>query len=90
MSEWQDIESAPRDGTPVDLWSTAGVRLTDVRWLRGAQADPERCGPGGIWEHLAMDGWRLPDQTREGCGCLAEECLSHWMPLPAPPNRPTP
>jgi len=29
---WKQIETAPRDGTPVDLWNTAGFRETEVWW----------------------------------------------------------
>jgi len=32
MSDWQIIETAPRDGTPVDLWHRAGGRMTEVWW----------------------------------------------------------
>lgn len=30
--EWKPIETAPRDGTPVDLWNKAGFREVDVWW----------------------------------------------------------
>jgi hypothetical protein len=33
--EWQPIESAPKDGTPVDIWC-AGFRYTDAYWGRVA------------------------------------------------------
>ena len=43
MSNWQPIETAPRDGTEVDIWvreylgwgkvSDKGHRITNVRWM---------------------------------------------------------
>lgn len=33
MSKWQPIETAPRDGTVVDLWYR-GERITDYRWVQ--------------------------------------------------------
>jgi hypothetical protein len=53
---WRPIETAPKDGTVVDMWTKKGTRITNVQWRLAADVDPERCGPGGIWEHLAMDG----------------------------------
>lgn len=85
---WLPIESAPRDGTVVDLWSRlSGHRVANVQWLHGSKRDPERCGPGGVWEHLAAEGW-APVNSKEGCGSFTEEQFTHWMPLPAAPAQP--
>lgn len=32
MSDWQPIETAPKDGTVIDLWSRDFGRLTDEWW----------------------------------------------------------
>lgn len=87
LSEWQPIETVPKDGTPVDLWSALG-RHVNMRWLTGAEVGPEDYGPGGKHEHLAMTGWRSPAMMTpaDGNGILNEEQFTHWMPLPAPPD----
>ena len=32
MSDWKPIETAPKDGTVIDLWHKNGFRITDVWW----------------------------------------------------------
>lgn len=32
MSQWESIETAPRDGRPVDLWHVMGFRMTETWW----------------------------------------------------------
>ena len=39
--DWQPIETAPKDGTPVDLWHIDQFRITDIWWDSG---EDEWCG----------------------------------------------
>jgi len=71
MSEWQPIETAPKDGT----WVLACMpsRNPGGYWAcrAGYVYGPElaRCSPDA---RSGKDGWRAP--------------YTHWMPLPAPPD----
>jgi hypothetical protein len=45
LVEWQPIETAPRDGTPVDLWHKDGFRVTEQWWEKS----------DSTWSGLAYD-----------------------------------
>jgi hypothetical protein len=82
MSEWQPIETAPKDGTPIFI--TAPYWLEDgkfrgalpiaVRWTTNAES-------GANWEGGGW--WTLPDLSAVVSN--AGRC-THWMPLPFPPT----
>lgn len=83
--EWQGIESAPRDGTYVDLWID-GRRWADCYW-----GFPEHCcGEAGQYcdsdWHSLGPGWvestfNLPIDA-------VEQEPTHWRHLPVPPTAP--
>jgi hypothetical protein len=74
MSEWQDISTAPKDGTPVLLWGQQEGRSPFVgRWQDAGWGEFEWC------EHTT---------GLEACGPAHEPV--YWMPLPAPPTKETP
>lgn len=92
--DWQPIETAPRDGTVIDLWTVsetgAGLRYPDAHWSN----EREHIFPGQYLE----PGWRSPytgwdcqcggveeDPWSERDGTLRFEKATHWMPLPNPP-----
>lgn len=80
---WQPIETAPRDGTVIDLWHDELGRTPDCKW-----GLPEHCcGEAGQycdseWHSLKED-W-VSTTFNEMLDDLA---YTHWMPLPAPPKE---
>lgn len=69
---WKTIETAPKDGTIVDLWmcgprSPDGYREADCWYAHGQW-----------WNSFGRDGDCAP-------GWMAGDIPTHWMPLPAPP-----
>lgn len=66
---WEHIDSAPKDGTIIDVLSIDGERFTDVHW----NADKQD------WLHWWLDSWGAPGW------CRVDVRLAHWMPLPANP-----
>lgn len=79
-SGWEPIETAPRDGTVIDLWmvlsdgrGTRGHREADCRWDQAEDA------PFG-W---MQTDWEGDSAYVEGIAVKA----THWRPLPPPPSR---
>ena len=77
MSEWQDIESAPKDGTEIDIWLRNGERWTNVWWAKKK----------GFRDY---SGYRVPDcegwfYNHDDASYLIDGEPTHWMPLPAAP-----
>ncbi|CAB4145767.1 hypothetical protein UFOVP1204_66 [uncultured Caudovirales phage] len=90
---WQPIETAPKDGTPVLLWLDPPLHSNDCwSWI-----------PFG--EICVVTGWTTDTEYRDGsyewnCGFCRESSAdsygytfplqidvtpTHWMPLPTPP-----
>lgn len=78
--DWEPIETAPRDGTPIDMWTVRNTRVSNVRWITAAMVNP-KYAKGGDWEHLALDGWR--HSTRDD-GALVPEQFTHWRHITGP------
>ena len=77
MSEWQPIETAPKDGTIIDVWLGEADR-SDVEFYctTGTRRSAGWCFKNGKFRPLgglepAMPVFVIP---------------THWMPLPDPPQ----
>jgi hypothetical protein len=78
MSEWQDISTAPKDGSSVlcyiplqTMSKPNGSRVLVLRWDDGEYT---KMGPQWLTDVYAF----VPFSP------------THWMPLPAPPTKETP
>lgn len=73
--QWQPIESAPKDGTVIDLWCRAP----------GLSA-----GPARVPDCWYSDGrwWRYDNEHGDDQCRSRVHNATHWMPLPAPPAPP--
>ena len=73
MSDWQPIETAPRDGTPF------------LAWAKGFLQD--ELGPTEDWvpSRALVTEWRAFAFRCAETGNTFE--FTHWMPLPPPPEQ---
>lgn len=85
-SKWKSIETAPKDGTVIDIWVAGlheGVRVPNAYWSdEGFSHGPMRTDgePGWAAENMGYDGCDgYADDPDEGVLAI------HWMPLPTPP-----
>lgn len=81
MSEWQPIDTAPKDGTTVllfrrlDPWNVIGYgRWISTKWRLKDGTTP-------------IEGW-LSYGFDDPPGNLGLGGPTHWMPLPEPPKEP--
>lgn len=82
MSEWQNIKTAPKDGTLIDLWHKEFGRASDHYWGLPSHS----CGEAGSYcdsdWHSLRAGWVDATFNEPSWG---SGDFSHWMPLPKPP-----
>jgi len=83
-NEWQDISTAPRDGTSIDLWHKEYGRQTDHYWGMPSH----ECGEMGQYcdsdWHRAEMGW--VDATFNEFA-FDPDGFTHFMHLPNPPKQ---
>jgi hypothetical protein len=71
--KWEPIETAPKDGTLIDVW-VSEERVTDVRWMIMRQVEGWYC-------------WATNEHGESRLILVEKEhgTPTHWMPLPPPP-----
>lgn len=75
MSEWRPIETAPKDGTLVDLWSaTYNARLPDCKF------EQEEWDEQGHW-------YQAYSENPSCSHYVSDDALTHWMPRPPAPSN---
>jgi hypothetical protein len=70
VSEWQPIETAPKDGTSILVW---GV-------VEEGDGTPECAVVSGGWKRKNVRYYLIPWPQED-----LTMCATHWMPLPEPP-----
>jgi len=80
-ADWRSMDSAPRDGTDIDVWVEGEFprRLTNVSWREPSDSE--------WWVH-GGDTIETPDATwHDVFGPLGQDDQpTAWMPLPSPPQ----
>ena len=81
---WRDMESAPKDGTVIDVWRSEGGRET-VFWGYPSHS----CGEMGSycdsdWHAIRTPGWVCVAFNEFVGG--NHNPFTHWQPRPAPPG----
>jgi hypothetical protein len=90
MTEWKTIDTAPKDGSWIELWrgpvTGAGVwsPLVVARWWDFGDGDD-----GWAWPEDIYDPWHDPDGATEylerGDCYDTVNGFTHWRPLTEPP-----
>ena len=71
--DWQDISSAPKNGSVFDVWISSHEGYTDApKRLTNCRINE------GVMEYRHSHGW-FPVN-------LENITISHWIPLPTPPE----
>ncbi len=87
VSKWQPIETAPKDGTKIDIWAKErfvpnapvepkSYRMTNAYWIS------DNFGNGPCWVYDC-------ECSPQGIEILLQggaRIITHWMPLPEPPK----
>jgi hypothetical protein len=81
VSEWQPIESAPRDGESILIWKT-DERMVGEYMMAAYWDNQHFSGEAGF---VPVGGHHKQGYTSEVTG-TPQGYPTHWMPLPARPS----
>ena len=91
MSEWRTIDSAPKDGTVIDLWIEGPHSMVDFYAVTAKKVKGKPLRHGRATDYRWMQkpnnppGWYPVGGL--GYALSPEVTATHWsMPLPAPPT----
>lgn len=81
MSQWQPIETAPKDGTPILILDLDGESIEITEW----------CEHFPLYDYEPVKGTDLyrrinTQADRQGFWNGNGHRATHWMPLPEPPK----
>ena len=92
MTNWKPIDTAPKDGTKVDLWVVDeyiknkqpknGERICDAWWVEGQYISSKKTNYTG-WVYYNGNNTCAVEHGFVGGARYA----THWIPLPDPPDE---
>lgn len=88
VSQWKPIETAPKDGTVIDVWASKPEDWDNEYYVNGSPKTKtcltEACRCTNVcWDNLEEDWIYI---TGEVVSELFDCEITHWMPLPEPPD----
>jgi len=85
MSQWQPIETAPKDGTEILLYNEEG-NIESGNWVEAEPDGTDCMGSDAGW--MSFSGLTFPGRSFGNPDYFTKQQAppTHWMPLPEPPE----